>query len=188
MQDAVTEGLLVRWKPFIWHLQLQVKKQSCLFERWCWTIFSQWDLGTSLKVAQKAAEIPSRRQGPYMAHAESPLLSVSAAPSLSVLLSLVSLSTRALLPQPLPLPLYCDPAPMMFSRGSPEVLRVSLWTVFGLHTHTHTRQRREHSRLRTSAAWFIGEHRLVSLYRKFHWERSWTPDWCSRRTEAGCFY
>lgn len=153
MQDAATEGLLVRWKPFIWHLQLQVKKQSCLFERWCWTIFSQWDLGTSLKVAQKAAEIPSRRQGPYMAHAESPLLSVSAALSLSVLLSLVSLSTRALLPQPLPLPLYCDPAPMMLSRGSPEVLRVSLWTVFGLHTHTPTQRTQQTADISSLIYW-----------------------------------
>lgn len=76
VQDAATEGPLVRCKPFICLLQLQVKKQSCLFERWCWTIFSQWDLGTSLKVAQKAAEIPSRRHCPYMAHAESPLFSV----------------------------------------------------------------------------------------------------------------
>lgn len=88
VQAAVTEGPIVRREPCICHLPLQVKKQSCLFERRCWTIFSQWDLGTSLKVAQKAAEIPSRRHCPYMAHAESPLLSVSAALPPPVLLLL----------------------------------------------------------------------------------------------------
>lgn len=140
-------------EPFLRSLHLQVKKQSCLFEHWRWTIFSHWDSGTGAVLhSESSAECcwdsTPRRRCPYMAHAEAPLLSVSAAPSLCVLLLLVSLSiwpfaslhrlSSRLRVRPLRLPLCCGPAPVMFSRGSPMFAPCLSLECLGLtQTHTH---------------------------------------------------